>query len=142
MEDEVRHNIEEFGWHVMMVDSDEEGPGFVYTIGLWKTLQVPELICVGLKLDVMHAMVNELGERRRKGEIVVPGEPVQGLVSNFPCVLKTMAMKHYEAYLGYAIWYYDGNQFPVEQIVWPDRSARFPWDVGYDAPPTQQPRLY
>jgi Domain of unknown function (DUF4262) len=31
-------------------------------------------------------------------------------------------------YIGYARWYYEGDGFPLYQIVWPARSGQFPWD--------------
>lgn len=34
-------DIEEFGWHVIMIAEDDEGPAFAYSIGLFKILGHP-----------------------------------------------------------------------------------------------------
>ncbi|MNL71313.1 hypothetical protein D3C87_1964450 [compost metagenome] len=35
----------------------------------------------------------------------------------------------YRDYVGYARWYYEGNDFTLYQIVWPSRDGHFPWDT-------------
>ncbi len=34
-----------------------------------------------------------------------------------------------------ALWFHDGNEFPLYQIVWPDRQGRFPWNEGAEIDP-------
>ena len=34
--------------------------------------------------------------------------------------------------MGWAVWYYDGTDFPVLQAVYPDLENRFPEDEGFD----------
>ena len=34
--------------------------------------------------------------------------------------------------MGWALWYYDGDEFPVIQTVYPDMQNRFPEDEGFD----------
>jgi Domain of unknown function (DUF4262) len=34
--------------------------------------------------------------------------------------------------MGWALWYYDGDDFPVVQTVYPDLQNRFPEDEGFD----------
>jgi hypothetical protein len=40
-----------------------------------------------------------------------------------------MAKKHCREHLGY-VWYYDGPDFPVVQMIWPDSKGRLPGEVG------------
>jgi hypothetical protein len=30
-------------------------------------------------------------------------------------------------HVGFARWYYDGDDFPVQQVVWPSKTGLFPW---------------
>lgn len=50
----VLDDVETHGWHVVKVMGDETGPGFGYSVGLWKTFRHPEIIIIGLKLDLIH----------------------------------------------------------------------------------------
>jgi len=48
----------------------------------------------------------------------------------------------YDEHLGYAIWFYNGRQFPVLQLVWPDKTGRFPGEEGVaESLATLQPLL-
>ena len=35
--------------------------------------------------------------------------------------------RHYREYLGYARWFYQGDDFPILQCVWPDKAHHYPW---------------
>ena len=46
--------------------------------------------------------------------------------------LLTVDKGWYSYYLGYAIWFNQGKNFPALQIVWPDKQALFPWQQGFN----------
>ncbi len=56
-------DIKEYGWHVIAVPEDEEGPAFAYSIGLFHSLQHAEVIVFGLDVRLMHEMINRIGEQ-------------------------------------------------------------------------------
>lgn len=60
----VRADIAEFGWHVVLVLEDEEGPPFAYSIGLQHSFGHPEIIMFGLRHESMHGIINWIGEMR------------------------------------------------------------------------------
>jgi len=41
-------DVQGHGWHVIGVETDEEEPGFAYSIGLYHTFRHPEIIVFGL----------------------------------------------------------------------------------------------
>ena len=43
-----------------------------------------------------------------------------------------VAKRHYANHLGWSRWFYAGDDFPCQQIVWPDRAGLFPWEAGFD----------
>ena len=46
-------------------------------------------------------------------------------------------------FVGYAIWFYGQESFPLLQLFWPDRKGAFPWEVGADDGLREaQPRLH
>ena len=142
MEDVVRDNVTEHACHVMKVPADDEGPGFVYSIGLTKTYGEPELICFGLRDEVMHWMINEVRDRMANGKTFSEKQRVSGLIEGYDCELRKVQKSRYREYFGYALWFYGGSEFDALQIVWPDKAHRFPWDEGYAVPIAQQPTTW
>jgi len=53
---------------------------------------------------------------------------------NLSVMLVDVHPKFYREFLGTALWFYRsiGRDFPVLQIVWPDKRGRFPWDADFD----------
>jgi hypothetical protein len=137
MEAHVHRNIREHGWHVMIISGDDDGPGFAYSIGL-----DPELIVFGLKTEVMHWMINELGARMRGGEPCAPGDRVEGLLEGATCAVVEVDRDHYRGHFGYALWYHGGPSFRALQIVWPSKTTgTFPWEPGGESLRRDQPVL-
>jgi hypothetical protein len=60
----------------------------------------------------------------------------------YDCELRKVQFARYSEFLGYALWFYDGEAFDALQIVWPDKACRYPWDDGYGAPINQQPATW
>lgn len=120
-------DIEEYGWHVIKVMGDEEGPGFGYSIGLYKTFDHPEIIIIGLKLDLIHSIINGIGEDIRIGKIFNPGHYYNGVIEGFACHFTSVEKKYYDEYVGYAKWYYKGTDFPLTQCIYPTVKNVYPW---------------
>jgi hypothetical protein len=131
MEDIVRENVAKYGCHVMLIDEDDTNPAFAFSIGLTRTYGQPELICFGLRSKLMHSMINEVASRYARGEVFREGARLSELIEGFDCELRPMSKARYREYLGYARWFYDGDDFEVFQIVYPDMDGRFPWDEGF-----------
>ncbi len=129
----MRADIATYGWHVIKVFEDDEGPGFAFTIGLYERFDHPELIVFGLPLETMHLMLNGAGEAVRAGRTYTAGQSYDGILEGYDCTFRRVPLSHYQAYLGYARWYYDGDDFPVLQLIWPDREHRYPWAAPADA---------
>lgn len=130
IEEIVRRNIEEFGLHVMSVYGDDDAGGFSYSIGMWKTFGMPELLCLGLPRKSAHGIINHVADLVRQGAKLTDGEDREDVLNGYPCRFRELARRHYRDYLGYANWYYEGERFPVLQLVYPDREGRWPGDEG------------
>ncbi len=137
----VRDKNEEFiekaiasrGWAVNLIpagDSNNE-PAFAYTTGLYKSFWQAELICFGLRHEVMHGMLNICGDRMKTGEKLPVGVPLIGVIEGYPVFLReVLARNSYDEHVGYSNWFYRGRDFPLMQVVWPDKHGRFPGDPG------------
>src|SRR3954451_20971966 len=56
-EGKLLSDVEEFGWHVVLIPEDDEGPAFAYNVGLFGTFEHPEIVVLGLDLGVMHRLI-------------------------------------------------------------------------------------
>jgi hypothetical protein len=125
-------DVQGHGWHVINVVSDDEGPAFSYSIGLYENFGHPEVIVFGLSIDVMHLMINGIGDRikegGRYGDVDESGDVLEG----YNVIFRTVELKHYPEYFGYANWFYQGDQFPALQCIWPDSLHRFPWHHSFN----------
>ena len=130
---QVHADIARYGWHVVQVPEDSEGPGFAFTIGLYTRFAHPELLIFGLPLDTMLRLLNVAGEAVRAGRVYVAGQDYDDLLEGYSCTFRPVPVKQYDDYLGYALWYYRGDDFPTLQLVWPDREHRYPWAAPADA---------
>jgi hypothetical protein len=119
------------GWHVVKVSGDDEGPGFAYSVGLFRTLGHPEIIMFGLPGDWLHQHINTIGAAVRGGVRFAPGNRVADVLENHECVFVAVPRARYADHVGQAIAYYGNADFPLLQCVWPDRYSRYPWDADY-----------
>ena len=123
-------DVRDYGWHVINVPADDKGPGFSYTIGLYHTFHHPELIVVGLPITTGHQILNLAGESIRNGAIYRDGSEADKLLDGYRCRFRTLAIEHYGDYVGYAVWFYEAEPFPILQLIYPDSNHRFPWEEG------------
>ena len=121
-------DIEEYGWHVLNIMGDEQGPGFCYSIGLYKTFNHPEIVIVGLKPDLGHLLINNIGEDIKSGKVYQPRQFYSGILDNFECFMLQVTHENYDEYFGYGQWYYKYKDFPVLQCVYPTVKGIYPWE--------------
>jgi len=124
-------NIEEFGSSVVNVVRTKYGPGWSYTIGIFDTSGKPEIITVGLPPETAHCSLNEAAKLLRAGVDLTRGRH-RDLVGQVECEFRPVDRKWVKHLMNWAVWYYDGADFPVLQAVYPDLKNRFPEDEGFD----------
>lgn len=126
-------DVRDRGWHVLNILEDGEEPGWSFTVGLATTFQHPELVVVGLKLELMHLLLNNLAETIREGRRYTPGETITDLLEDYSCKVIKVDRAHYHEWLGYACWYHQGDDFDALQVVWPDTNHVLPTDPAAPA---------
>jgi hypothetical protein len=124
-------DVEEYGWHVVIIPEDDEGPAFAFSVGLSKNFGHPEVILFGLGIEAMHGIINLIGEEVRQGRRFSESQAASGIIEGFDLNFRPVSHDHYSEYLGTASSYYKGTDYPALQCVWPDRQGRFPWDTGF-----------
>ncbi|HZH90257.1 MAG TPA: DUF4262 domain-containing protein [Pyrinomonadaceae bacterium] len=120
-------DVAEYGWHVVMVFEDDEGPGFAYTVGLYQTFRHPEILIIGLNVDLMSNILNSVGDDIKTGTIYEAGKEYSEIVENYKCSFQKIDESFYTDFLGTGIWFYKGKPFPALQCVYPDISGHYPW---------------
>lgn len=85
-------DVEDYGWHVVKVIGDETGPGFGYSVGLFKAFGHPEVIIIGLNLDLIHLIINRIGENLREGKSYQSGGFYSGLIEAHDCYFATVML--------------------------------------------------
>ena len=126
-------DIEKYGCHLALLEADNYLPGFVYSIGLYKKFAHPEIICFGLKSDVMGSIINHACDLIKKGEKLTTNKLYSDFLEGYQIQLIEVDKEFYQNYVGYAGWYYNMTfDFPLLQIVWPDKQHHFPWDKDFN----------
>lgn len=130
----VIEDVQQYGWHIVGVKEDSEGPGFAYSIGLHHSLGQPEIIIFGLSSSgTMAQIINAIGEQMRKGTKFGDWMESDQVLEGYSCLFRHVDEGFYPEYLGYAMWFYRPDAFPVLQCVWPDRQGRYPWHPQFPA---------
>ena len=124
-------HVEEFGCSVVSVRRTKYGLGWSYTVGVFDTSGEPEIITIGLLPETAHSALNEAAKLLRAGVNLTTGRH-RDLIGQVDCEFRPVDRKWVEHLMGWALWYYDGGDFPVVQAVYPDLQNRFPEDEGFD----------
>jgi hypothetical protein len=126
-EEKLTHDVREFGWHVIGIADDDEGPGFVYSIGLMENFGHPEIVMFGLPTETQHAIINTIGDLIGGGNTFADLDESDEVLDGLNVFFRRVEKKHYAEYFGYALWFYQGDNFEVLQCFWPDAEQRYPW---------------
>ena len=128
----VNDNIEKYGCHLTLIEEDNYLPAFVYSIGLFKKFGHPEIICFGLKTDVTASIINYACDLIKNGETFITCKLYRGFLEGYEIQFLKVDKEYYQNYVGYAGWFYDYFEFPLLQLVWPDKQNNFPWDKEFN----------
>ena len=124
-------DIKKYGLHIIHVHEDNNGPGFTYSLGLFENYLHPEIIIIGLKMDLAQVLLNNMAYDIRKGKVFTAGEFHEGVLDDFLCYFGKVSIPKYAAYVGWGIWFYEGYDFPLIQCVYPTVGGKFPWEKDF-----------
>lgn len=132
-EKKIISDVEQYGFHIAQFDGDGYSPSFAYTIGLFKTYGYPELICFGLNFDLLRSVLWTGKELLDKQPVPDQSIGYSDFLGDYDVRFLTVDKGCYKDYFGYGYWFNQSWDFPVLQIVWPDKQAFFPWDEGFNS---------
>ena len=125
-------DVASYGWHVIKVLDTADTPGWAYSVGLYKNFGHAEILVFGQDSDSMHYMINTIGESVRQGKSFAVDGRYDDLIDAYQCTLKPVRRKWYPAFMGFASWFYEGDDYPVLQCFWPDFENHYPWESEFD----------
>ena len=126
-------NVEKFGCHLALIDSNGYLPAFAYSIGLYKNYGHPEIITFGLKTNVMGHLLNYARDEIKKGMAFKQGPTYSGFLEGYKIQFLNVDKEYYPDYFGYAGWYYKNSwDFPAIELIWPDKENRWPWEDSFN----------
>lgn len=127
-------DVERHGWHLVGIDEDDEGPAYVFSVGMFHTLGHPEICMFGLSTTkTMGQIINGIGDLIRSGQTFEDWQESEDVLDEYSCMFRNVAANLYREYFGYALWFYEGPDFPMLQCVWPDVNHNYPWDAEFNA---------
>jgi hypothetical protein len=129
----TNENIEKFGWEIILIKGTKYFPSFGYTIGLTKNYNHPEIICFGLSIETLHAIINDAGELVKSGQNIEIGKDYLDFFENGKSQFITVHQNSLSDYFGTAFEYYDTTKFSAIQLVWTDTKNKLPWEIGFEA---------
>lgn len=132
----VEERIARFGWAVQAVGAGEKEPSFFYTVGLTRK-SLPEIITFGLPLDVGHTLLNDVAVKMQADQVAGAPQTTHGtrrndILQSYP--VEFIEVRDSTTHLTIANTLCGNGLWPIRalQMVWPDKSGRFPWDVGFE----------
>ncbi|MFA6084409.1 DUF4262 domain-containing protein [Mucilaginibacter sp.] len=126
-EKKLEDDIKQYGLQVLHVLEDETGPGFTYSIGLFKSYGHPEIIMIGLKQDLAHTLINNMAYEIKEGKVYSPLNFEASILDDFDCYIIEVDKSNYDNYVCQAQNYYQGD-FPLIQCIYPTVKGIYPWE--------------
>ena len=137
----VKEDIEAYGCHIVLIETDGYLPAFAYTIGLYENYGRPEIIVFGLKTELMGILLNHAQDLLRDNGVLLPNILYEGFIDGYPIQFLEVKDEHFPDYFGYGGWYRGNFDYPALQLVWPDKESKWPWEEGFDERWTRKQKL-
>ena len=126
-EQRVLDDINKYGWHCVNILAEGNHTEYSFTVGLFHTYQHPELIIFGLAHDIAHEILTIAANAIKRKEPIGLAVPTDALLEGYSCCFIDVPISKYYEHVGFCHWFYQSDNFPLYQIVWPTRSGLFPW---------------
>src|ERR1035441_10160050 len=126
-------DVRQHGVHILHVFDDKGvAPEFSYTVGLWHAHGHPEILISGLKESLRHSLLNHLNRMIAEGREFKDGQSYTDVIDNYRCYFQEIPKIKYQDYLGWDMWFYDGDEFDAVQMLWPSVDHIYSWEDKVD----------
>ena len=137
-------DVRGYGWHLVLIPDDAVTRGWVFTVGMWHTLGVPELSLFGMDGNQAASALNLIGDAVRAGRAIGPEVQMDDILEDGRLVtFRPVHDSWYRPLFGYATWFTRRPPLPIAQVFWSDNEGRWPWSSGAERDYlVQQPNLW
>jgi len=145
---QVKATIRRHGWSIQYIGGGicsrpgcdcpaDEGPSFAYTVGMFG-LGHSELLIFGVDQATAASVLNELGDRIRSGEALLPNQVIE-FQHWSRRVIPEEVPNPGEIVFGANDFYDrpDAASVPVLQLSYDDEEGRFPWEEEFSGAAVQ-----
>ena len=122
--------IAETGWWVQAVLPGPDSPSFAYSVGMTETFGHPEVMVMGFSPELMHTLINGIGELVREGARFGDRDSSDKVIRGYPVVFREPEDAAAAEFALAAVSRYGKGRFRLLQCFLPDAQGRFPWDEG------------
>jgi hypothetical protein len=130
--DRTISDIEKYGLSVIIIEATDYLPSFAYSVGLWKKFNHPEIISFGFTTNTLHGIINNAADIVKAGEVIETEKDYTNIFEKGRATFVKVDLLNLDDYFGYAISFYNSNDFPALQLVWTDRNDKFPWENNFE----------
>lgn len=129
---QTNNHINEYGLSVVRIFATDYNPSFAYSVGLKETYGHPEIICFGLKIGVLHQIINDVAEIIKIEGNIDAEKEYENIFKDSKAGFLKVDKRNIPDYFGAAINYYGNEDFECLQLIWTDRNNKFPWEKGFE----------
>ena len=135
--DKIRFMVETDGWGMEAVgaraDTTPPTPNYAYTLGVPAAVDFPDLAVFGLTPAASKGLLGLVVDARRGGTEIPLGVELVGLLDNeLRCVFAPIDLREWGGWFTTAARWYDGADFAMVQLMYPDRNGFMPYEPGYE----------
>jgi hypothetical protein len=130
-DEKLMENVRRYGWQATHILGEGDAPPYSFSIGLYRTFRHPEILVMGLADEVAQAVINNMGSDIKDGSRFEANGFYSGILENHDCTFRDVPIQAYADYVGWAIWYYQGDDFPLVQCIWPSKEGFYPWQPEF-----------
>ena len=102
----TKEHINEYGLSVVMIESTDYLPSFAYSVGLKETYNHPEIICFGLKTQLLRDLINDVAQIIKTEGKINPDMEYQNIFHDSRAKFLQIDQRNIEDYFGVAIKYF------------------------------------
>jgi hypothetical protein len=126
----ILSDIDENGLHVVQVEDEQGEPEYAFSVGMWHSFEQAEVVVFGLPAEAAEALLEAIADDAAEGKTFVADSRHEGLLQGYPVRFLAVPKAAYAEHFPEALWAYEQAEFPMLQLVWPDKQGRWPWEAG------------
>lgn len=113
--------------------ADPPSPAYAYSIGVPELCQFPEILVCGLTPVAANGLISLVIDARRGNTEIPLGVELIGLLDNdLRCLFAPLDPASAASWCPTAAAWYRGREFPLVQLIYPDRAGVLPYEADYD----------